>query len=367
MSSLFINLTLWLILLVSACSACSSYSKYKISYKKNALLWLGVFVTALIIGLRWERGGDYVNYYSVIIDTMTGNYALERYELIPRYLVVLTHVIHLPFYIWFVTMAFFQFMFIIMAAENGLQKILPWMFVLYFYSLFPLSLIIIRQLVALTVILYAYTFISQKKLLPFLLLIGIAFCFHRTSLLCIPLYWLAPRMDIEHIKWQILIVVMFLLLGDKLMDFLWSLVPTDGEIFRYAGYIDKKFEYGLNSGFGFMANYYRYFVIILYSNILKQRYADVGFSVFYNILFISICLYCCVKNDLLFSRVTLYFSIADLVVSGYLLRYLITSRKPLDRMVFFSVLFIIVVTSVYTAYRGEAWDFVWNAVPSTNN
>jgi hypothetical protein len=359
MSSLSVNIILWLLLIPSSVLVC----KQKRSYKKGSVhylpIWIGIVLASLLVGLRWDNGGDYANYFSIISDSLKDNYELERLEFIPRYLMVLIHYFHLPFYLWFILMAFFQLVFMFLLGHRINYRLLPWIFILYFYCLFPLSLIIIRQLVALTIVSYAYTFIKPKDILHYLLLIVLAYGFHRTSLLCIPLYWVAPRLNFCNIGAQLVIVTVFLIVGNRPVELLWSLVPVDITTFRYAGYLGREYEYGTNSGLGVLFNYIRYFIIILYSNKLKRKYEEYGFSVFYSILFVHICLYYAVKDDLPLSRAMMYFSVAEILVTCFLLHYLSRSKKNLDKISLVTVCVIIVLTMCYTAYTGPDWQFVW--------
>ncbi len=367
MPSIIVNFILWMLLLPAAIFATNQYKRKQVKIVKNPILWIGVILSSLLIGLRWDDGGDYANYFSIIADVVEGNFELDRLELIPRYLDILIHQLGLPFYTWFIFMALVQLVFMILIANNGYERLTPWIFLLYIYSLLTLSMIITRQVVALSVVLYAYTFISKKKLVPYLLFVALGYCFHRTALLCIPLYWILPRINLKSIPLQLGIVIAALISGDWIVNNLWSLVQINEE-FRYSHYADAEFIYGTNSGFGVIANYIRYFLIILYSNKLKSRYEGTGFSVFYALTFIDACLYYSFKDDLALSRFEMYFSVAELITSAFLFHYLWRSKKQEDRVVFWGLLLIVFVKIVYTAYMGADWQFVWNVnIPSRWN
>ena len=353
MSALFIHLFLLTVLFLAALYA----SQRKIDIIKSPFVWLSITFVAFVVGMQSNPNVDWYNYYDTISASVFGNYDLERLELIPRYLSVLIHYLGLPYYTWFVIMMWLMYLFVVLAANNGLKIIFPWLFFFFFLSLFSLSMIIIRQAVALTVILYAYTFIHQKKWIPYVLLIALAYCFHRTALICLPLYWIIPHINLKSIPLQVGIVCVAIVFCGYIVDFLWSLVPL-GEEFRYAHYSELEFDYGEKSGIGVAINYLRYFAIILYSNKLKEKYNSYGFSIFYGLIFIDACVYNALKNDLALSRVELYFSVADFVTSGFLFHYLFRSKRGLDKVVFISLLALSLAVIVYVAWIRPDWQFV---------
>lgn len=356
MPAIFVYFILLNILLLAAFIV----RKQKESLITNPLLWFAIIIVSLIVGLRWDpENEDFLNYFSLAAGDLP-EFALDRIEIIPRYLVLILNYFKMPSFLWFFLMALVQLLFIVLTANNGKKQILPWMFLLYFYSLFSLSLIITRQLAALMVILYAYSYIEKRKFGSYLFFVALAYCFHRTALICIPLYWLPNLIKFESRTWQILIICGFLLFGDYLIASFWSLIPIDQEVFRYAKYVDREFEYGAKTGLGVISNYLRYFIIVLFSNKLKKSF-DKGFSIYYSLLFVQICLYKCMMNDLAFSRAIMYFSIADLVVSGFLIHYLLNSKNRSDKIINLLVVSVLFVTIFYSAYNSPDWSFVWNA------
>lgn len=356
MPSLIVHSLLLFILLWSAYYA----KKLNVKLVKNPYVWCAITLVAFIIGSRWNANDDWYNYYSTISDTVEGNFDLERFEIIPRYITIIIHKVGLPYHSWFICMAFLQLTFLMLAANNGLKKITIWLVFLYFYSLFSLSTIITRQVAALMVVLYAYTFINQRRIIIYLILIAIAYCFHRTSLVALPLYWIIPKIRLNSILLQLIVVSFFAILGDKLVQGLWSLVLMNEEL-RYIHYADAVFDYGANSGWGVRLNYIRYYTVILYSCRLKDMYDKSGFSIFYTIMLIDACLYNGLKNDLALSRIEMYLSVADLVASGFLLHYLLHSRNSMDKMLFAGLVGLMIVVIIYSAYKGMPWVFVWDS------
>lgn len=356
MPSLYLNIFLWFLTIPVSFLLVNS-NKQSLRYVRNAF-WAFLIVASLIIGLRWNMGVDYENYYTVISTPIEKNTYIDRFELIPRYLIVFIQYWNLPYSTWYIAMAFFHFLFLWLASNNGFKRLLPWVLFFFYYSLFDLSLNITRQTVALMVILYAYTFIYKKNLKAYLLLVGIAFCFHRTSLLSLPFYWIASYISINNRFIQVVIVSLCIFVGSFLKNYLWDFIQGL-EALRYAHYADAVFDYGSSgTGLGVIANYIKYFVIIYYSNILKNKYKEQGFQIFYNLTFIDMCIYSAVTDDLALSRILMYFSSTNIITTSFLFHYLSKSHKVFDKFVFLFLLLMFLTIMIYSVYNGPTWYFI---------
>ena len=202
------------------------------------------------------------------------------------------------------------------------------------------------------------TYIKKQNLKSFLLLVGLAFCFHRTSLLCIPFYWIIPRIKLGNRFVQTLVVLACIITGTFLKDRLWTFIQGF-EALRYAHYVDAVFDYGNSgSGLGVIANYFRYFIIIYYSDVLKCKYKEQGFNIFYCLTFIDMCLYSAVKDDLALSRMLMYFTSANIITTSFLLYYLSKSNKVFDKLVLMMLMLMFLTIMLYTAYNSPTWNFI---------
>lgn len=67
----------------------------------------------------------------------------------------------------------------------------------FFYG----SMNFIRQNLALSVLLFAYRFLRERKILPYMLLVALACCFHLSALLMVPVYFLAAI----RVNWKLLL------------------------------------------------------------------------------------------------------------------------------------------------------------------
>ena len=78
------------------------------------------------------------------------------------------------------------------------QPFLSILFLVALYYRFTLSGL--RQTMVLALVLIAYHYIVERKLVPYLILIGIAFFFHSSVLIFLPAYWIADlRLDLKQV------------------------------------------------------------------------------------------------------------------------------------------------------------------------
>jgi len=73
------------------------------------------------------------------------------------------------------------------------HSLVTWLSIfLFIMTVFYTSFFLLRQTLAVSICLFSLRYIVERKFLKFFLLIGIAFCFHQTSLIFITLYFLYP-------------------------------------------------------------------------------------------------------------------------------------------------------------------------------
>jgi hypothetical protein len=96
-------------------------------------------------------------------------------------------------------------------------------YAVYFYytiGLFAFSLVGLRQVLAMSICLLAYEAIRKKNLLLFIIIIGVAFLFHKTAIIFLPAYFIAR---LQWKRWNIVLAIVsigsFLLCYPKLYSF----------------------------------------------------------------------------------------------------------------------------------------------------
>lgn len=358
MPSFIVYAIVYTLLLVGAISA----KKYSIYYNKpsysNNTIWICIGLVSVFVGLRWMVGGDYPNYLEVI-KSGQNSYELDRFELIPRYIVIFINNFGWHFSLWFIMMELFQYVGILLITRRKFSFLLPWIMLLFLTSFFWQSLNIIRQVTAAIYVVVAYTYISEKNLKKFLLYVAIAVLFHTSAIIAIPLFWITDKSWINSRWIQYLVIFISATVGAELVEMLSSILLDSYSELMYISYLERDLEIEKGTGLGILLTYVRYSVLVYYSNILKKKYESYGFNVFYNLTFIDMCLYSSIATNQMISRIAMYFSVADIMASAFLLHYLTSKDKhPFKQISLVCVLGILIAISVYSAVNGKPWKFV---------
>lgn len=197
------------------CFAVSAYLFYKASVSENVwitrtFLFLSVFVVAFFAGIRdYKVGVDVLGYGLGTFQEASIHQSYFDYSLLtmlrfePGYLMLnfLASRLVADFHIMLFLLMFLQMLFM----EIGLLYFRKEMPVFYGYIVFLLfyfntSLNTMRQMLALAIIFFAFRFVVERRLLPFLLWVAIASLFHISAWggVCLyPLYVLFAKKKTE--------------------------------------------------------------------------------------------------------------------------------------------------------------------------
>ncbi|WP_368791489.1 EpsG family protein (plasmid) [Companilactobacillus farciminis] len=154
-------------------------------------LWLSVIPFLFVAAARYRVGTDYSVYLDMQIPQLLKgiDYKLE-YEYLYQYLIkigvslgntqwvfILTHVV-LLFFLWESLKN--------LSADRGMS-----IFIFMFGAFYNMSLNIMRQFIAMAIFMYAIKYIINRKIFIYFALIIVAFMFHKSAMVFIPLYWLS--------------------------------------------------------------------------------------------------------------------------------------------------------------------------------
>lgn len=359
LQTFLVYLTLYIGLLLFAKCIINNNNK-----RINVPLYLSLLFFSTIVGMRWMVGVDYPGYYDFVVGYM-GDLGIERIEFFPRIFAEYIRNNNIPFYFWFIIMPLIQFFFLTKAFIDDKKFLLDWAFFLFLALFLGFSLNGIRQAVAIFIIFYSYRYVCTRNIFKYVLFVFIASLFHRSALLCLPLYLLGRFEKILDIKIQLLIFFILLILGENLYSFVVSLFGGIADDLQYESQFEKMLD-GVarsqeGSGLGIIYNCFRYFILIVYSKVLSEKYSKINFHVFYNFLFIGICMYLICKHDIYFGRLALYFSVCELVILSL---YYYDSFNKISKInlqtviasVMISGQVIIILNSIIT---GKNWTFIW--------
>jgi hypothetical protein len=224
----------------------------KISLKIILLLLI------LFVGLRYQVGNDYAEYFMhhSFIHQGSTNYFEPLFTL-------LNYITPTPYHMFFassvISFIFLYLSFKYFAPNNGIL-----LFTLYFgIYLIIFDIHIIRQGIAIAMVLYSWKFAVENKKIKFFSLVLIATGFHSSAVIALPAYFLGKIKFTKKLKVSLLsisTITLFILVFFKNLVFdLISLFPL---FERYAKvYLDPQFSSTEPISFGFMLNIVAFFII----------------------------------------------------------------------------------------------------------
>lgn len=364
--------TLIVYLLIYACSlVCAKQAQIATignsrSLSSTPIFYIGIIIFSLIVGLRWNVGIDFPVYYDLLMGYYSDEAQLTRLELIPYITILGIQKYDIPFYYWFVVMAFIQMFFLQKTFDKNLKIFLVWGIFFYLTSQLAYAMNIIRQAAAVSVVLYAYTFINSREYRKYLFWVFIASLFHLSALIGIPIMFLSRlKVSFSQII-QIVIVGLFFLFGDDIIDYVSKYIYRFSGTFEYLVRIENIYDEArqikASTGLGVIFYYLRYIVLILYSKKLSKEYGKYGFDIFYTLSFVGICLYNATMYSMYLSRISMYFSICSVICLAMLMVYLWRQKhNTIHQLIVIGLTLVQSVLTLNAIINGYSWNFVWDS------
>lgn len=263
----------------------------------NTLFLLFVFMS-LFVGLRKDVGTDYEN-YSMIYDSYT-----HYLEVGFQYIVLWLNNQGLPSYTMFLAFAVITYSFIFAGLYklDNIEKF-PTAFLI---SVGTLSFICngIRQAAAVAIFFFASRFIISRKWYIYFPLILFAFLFHKSILICLPLYFLKD-FYVSKKTYVILYLISFVFVTMDMQSIMQPFMPLLEDNERYANYMySDRYTSGYFS-LGLFVNLLNYIFLLWLSlrNDIEKKY-----PLWFNFFFFSIVLFNMRIASPIFNRVEVTFS-----------------------------------------------------------
>lgn len=161
--------------------------------------------------------------------------------------------------------------FAIYIYRNSKDYLLSWaLFFTLFFGFYGTTGL--RQTIAMSIVIWAIPYITKKKLIPFLILIGIASTIHASVVCIIPLYWLS------RIKFNRKSIILYWVLIGLSFIFRYQLLDILRLLTKYEGYGDY-----VSAGapvFTFLLIFLALIISVFYKNITKNN--DVNVNMYCN-------------------------------------------------------------------------------------
>lgn len=339
---------------------------YDVKKKKSTLaIWLIGILMVLLIGLRGNVGADYPIYrsmylfyfptveYSEIFNKMLLRHSVHEIEWLYMTLNKIIFYFAVPFQIFTLVSACLTVGLKLRVYQRN--SIYPIFSVLLF--LIPAYFIAdsghMRQALGMTMCLVSFVFIKERKVWLYLLCIYLAFGFHKSTIVFLPVYWLV-LVPLNSIRIFYLIIISVILspfqVYHQFSGILSSLSVQDVSN-GYIGYI----------GYEEKASSFMDGIVVVYAVLLVLYDKKASEKIWYyeymrNILVMGVCLYFIFRDNPVFStRLVGSFIGFSAIVIPNIIASLDVNMKRLWHLFF--VLFMIFYYFVFARYQGVAGRF----------
>ena len=329
-------LMLYMIMIWLLADSYEGWSRRTTSCKNLYLVFASTLLYMLVIGLRYDVGGDFPGYLNYYINTTPqvsssdvpfeiGFYWLIRtlkfFELPPAALFLFTSGIHMIF----------------MSAWLRRHSFLaPYVIYFYFTTLIAFeSLNLIRQSMAFMILLYAVPQIIHRKPLKYFFLVGLASTVHVSAWMFLPMYFVLDREWISSRRWQFFILIFIYVSANAIKDYLFDVVPLVTLALGFENFVsiqdDLFFEREVSGvSLGLILVLTSDLIVITVSPWLKRRYEAWGFRAYYNAYYIGMLLMPITyfANHVTFSRLIFYFMSFKFIVLSFIVSWLFDRTGP---------------------------------------
>lgn len=328
--------------------------------------WFPIIFFSIIFGLRYDVGTDHLAY----LESYQTGIGIERYEYIFQYITILFRSNNLHFFWYFFLWAFIQ-LFSVYYALKDEKYLIPYIAIsLMMGQYFIHWMNGIRQDLAACIFFYSIVFIAERKLIKYILCCAIAFGFHKSALILVPLYpILALGKNLTFNRFfQFIVLTIAFGVAITNRDYLSELFPVIDFFARqmeydvYSENVIESYTDKTNAGNGmsvrilFLIN----LLIIYYSPKLKEKFQNNKFTIYYNLYFWGAVLQLFFINNLLLARPFRFFRLFNMLMIAYLLYYLIKPRLTKTHFISFCFLMFSLILLFIATIMNEPYNFIWD-------
>ena len=326
-----------------------AYAYVKPNQRKFCIIFL-VLLFSIVFGLRYDVGTDFPNYWRMLegdngdkssVEYLFGifNYFVSKSGMFPS--------------VGFMVYAFIQIFFFVKAIK-AYPKIFIWALFFYFTSTYIfLSLNVVRQTMAFSILLWSTWFIYKKEFVPYLITVLLATGIHASAIIFLPLYFLLDKELFRKKTYQIILLTIAFVAGPAIQKILWMLVPFFGSYVLGVDYSDtdiSQFEdvdwNEKGAGLGYILWYLIDSLIICSYDSIKRFFNHRIFVIWYNLYFIGAILSFLVGATYL-SRINVYFDSVKIVIYGVWCAFLYYTNSKYHIKGIVLILFILIMIAFY--------------------
>lgn len=325
-------------------------------------IWLPILFFAIIFGCRYNVGVDYPHYLEDYL------YGFDReYEFLFRIISqgMASAGIHYAFY--FTLWAFIQ-IFLLYYTFRNYRFLFPYLaFFLIFGSYYLSMMNIIRQQLAACIFLFSIQYIEKKQTLKYYLCVLLAFCFHKSAVLLIPIYplFVWKKDWFANLKIQLLLYCIAFYLSFK-YDLVVNLFSGAFNLFSssvgYENYMEgilynetlnDMTKFGNNTGLGIYVSVFLSLPIIIYSKKLKSFYNSNFFLIFYSLWFVRIMADFMVGDSIVLNRPFVYVYDVKIFILACFVYYCFATKKIFNYLLGWSFIILHILLFMNILSNGE--------------
>ena len=180
--------------LLATIGSCILYFILNIFFKKKTILKVFIALLPMLIvsAIRYDVGWDYLDIYTNGFFLIGKGYMPHYFSEVPfDKMVNLIYIISNQNPDWlFIICSIITFFFISKAIKDQSVNVIFSIALIFFIRYYFLTLNIVRQGIAMSIILCSYKYIKEKNFKKYIITILLASCFHMMSLIYIPIYFL---------------------------------------------------------------------------------------------------------------------------------------------------------------------------------
>lgn len=187
--------------------------KYKAkTYTKDTIaLGISFGLLFLIAALRYDVGYDYIIYHTYYYFPKGAHY----FEIVTHWIYDMARFFNTP-WVFFATYALLISYFVYSSIKKYSADY--FISVIIYMSLFYLnSLSIVRQALSIAIVFWGFRFVKEKRLLQYILVIGVAMMAHSSALVAIPIYFIFNYVEL---KYALIGVTVVATLGMRIVEWM---------------------------------------------------------------------------------------------------------------------------------------------------
>jgi hypothetical protein len=334
----------------------------------SAINWatmISITLFTLLIGGRYNVGGDFVNYLDMYRFTTVGASSQDAF-VEPGFLLLMQFLklLGMPERSVIVASSLIQIILLSLWLRKHAQ-IAP--FALFGFTTLLLLDVnnIIRQGIAFFAILLAISAVNDRRWVKFLAWGLFAYMFHKSALLVIPICFIIRWCPLAKVQLQAIALILSYLFVGLFFDSIVGLFTTLAELFGYSAYsnisrsdlIFTQSESTFNIGIYFWPLVD--ITIILFSSKMNNHYKFFYYRTYHNFYLVAAILQPVANawDFIPFARGLFYFVAMRSICVGFLLHYcLMVSGKPRDVVIAISMGAAFLTWFVVAISRGAAWS-----------